>query len=294
MINLRVSCFLHRYGLHFFLVASIYCWWKGARAKDSLPSAREIDHRLFAQPIQSETDAEKFLVKVGDRPFHVTPRYRYEITGLVVSRHHSDSLMDFYHRQTGDYFNVCDLALTWGLNTKTGIYEKGKFRSSDFTAWVDYEDSLDWYSFRMNEFSNNHLITEDPDLRATLKSVGVGDQIRISGLLAEYFSPPDYQRGTSTSRDDTGGGACETIYVKNVEILKKANTGWRMMESVGMVMTLTLVVLLVLSRVAKWTKRRRELRLVDELYSELAKDRIRSVSEIENQSAESSGKLCLK
>ena len=34
-------------------------------------------------------------------------------------------------------------------------------------------------------------------------------------------------RGTSTTRDDTGNGACETIYVTGFEIIGRANAGWR-------------------------------------------------------------------
>ena len=34
-------------------------------------------------------------------------------------------------------------------------------------------------------------------------------------------------RGTSTTRNDTGGGACETVYVTQFEIIRRANAGWR-------------------------------------------------------------------
>jgi hypothetical protein len=44
-------------------------------------------------------------------------------------------------------------------------------------------------------------------------------------MLASYRNPANhFFRGTSTVRTDTGNGACETIYVSEFQILKKANT----------------------------------------------------------------------
>ena len=34
-------------------------------------------------------------------------------------------------------------------------------------------------------------------------------------------------RGTSTTRDDTGDGACETILVDEFEIVQPGSSGWR-------------------------------------------------------------------
>ena len=247
-----MSGILHRHGLLLLVVLSIVCWWLGRAEGESLPTPTRIDHRVYRSPIQEPTAQKPFNVVLDDRPYRVQPKFSYEICGLVVSEHHSDSMFDMYHRMTGDYLNVCDLALVWGVNAKTGIYQKGKFSNQDFTAWVEYDDGLDWYSFRMNEFSNNHLITENPNTRKKLKRIAVGDQVRIKGVLAEYFSPPDYHRGTSITRDDTGGRACETIYVNEVEVIQSANTGWRSLHTVGKVMTCSLIGIQLLSLASRW------------------------------------------
>ncbi|MDH3899639.1 MAG: hypothetical protein OEU51_01170, partial [Gammaproteobacteria bacterium] len=41
-------------------------------------------------------------------------------------------------------------------------------------------------------------------------------------------------RGTSTTRDDTGNGACETIYLKQFEILQPLDNGWRTLMSLAL------------------------------------------------------------
>jgi len=57
-----------------------------------------------------------------------------------------------------------------------------------------------------------------------------GDQIKIKGKLvniqaklANKPGPYDITWNSSLSRQDTGAGACELIYVEQAEILKKAN-----------------------------------------------------------------------
>jgi hypothetical protein len=53
----------------------------------------------------------------------------------------------------------------------------------------------------------------------------VGDQIRIKGWLSSYGVAKNGKliggkRGTSTVPNDTGNGACETIYLQTIHILK--------------------------------------------------------------------------
>jgi hypothetical protein len=80
----------------------------------------------------------------------------------------------------------------------------------------------------MNQLSNNHLISADPFIRDRVAEIRVGDQIRIKGLLARYGAAGNGGlRGTSTTRDDTGDGACETILVEELEIVARSFSAWR-------------------------------------------------------------------
>ncbi|MEZ5324552.1 MAG: hypothetical protein R3F19_05775 [Verrucomicrobiales bacterium] len=239
------------------MLCAIGCWWLGGTKGRTLPPVEKIERQTYQAPVQEPTSKEAFNVVLKDKPYRVQPRFSYDIHGLVVSEHHSDSLLDIYHRMTGDFLNVCDLAMVWGVNAKSGIYKKGKFHNQDFTAWVQYDDGVAWSTFRMNEFSNNHLLSENASIRSRLQRIQVGDQVRIKGWLAEYFAPPSYHRGTSTTRDDTGGHACETIYVTDVELIRSANTGWRMLGTIGKVIALTLVGIQLVVFVQKWRHRNR-------------------------------------
>jgi hypothetical protein len=64
-------------------------------------------------------------------------------------------------------------------------------------------------------------------------AINSGDQIRIVGKLVnvhalanwklQKFENSDLSWDTSVSRDDTWAGACEVIFVEDVEILKRGN-----------------------------------------------------------------------
>jgi hypothetical protein len=79
----------------------------------------------------------------------------------------------------------------------------------------------------MYQLSNNHLISADPFIRDRVAEIRVGDQIRVKGSLARYGADGSGLRGTSTTRDDTGDGACETILVEEFEIAVPGFNGWR-------------------------------------------------------------------
>ena len=61
-----------------------------------------------------------------------------------------------------------------------------------------------WQAFEMAQLSNNHLLTEKPSIRSVIESVEVGDQIHLTGFLAEYSNHDGFHRGLSTVRRDIG------------------------------------------------------------------------------------------
>ncbi len=64
--------------------------------------------------------------------------------------------------------------------------------------------------------------------------VEAGDHIRLNGMLVEYSNPGNgFRRGTSVTRTDTGNGACETLYVNRLEVIKKANQATRRLYAVA-------------------------------------------------------------
>jgi hypothetical protein len=99
------------------------------------------------------------------------------------------------------------------------------FSNGNWTCYYSWPNQLVAQRFHANELSNNHLLTADESIRQPIEEVHPGDLIALDGLLVTYSNPSNsFRRTTSTTRDDTGQGACETIYVESFEIRKRANT----------------------------------------------------------------------
>ncbi|MGB5540051.1 MAG: hypothetical protein WBO37_08190, partial [Gammaproteobacteria bacterium] len=75
---------------------------------------------------------------------------------------------------------------------------------------------------------------DDSRLRKQIKQLRIGDQVRIQGWLVNYSNDAGFSRGTSTTRSDKGNGACETIYLKEFEILQPLNNGWRTLMNLAL------------------------------------------------------------
>jgi hypothetical protein len=128
--------------------------------------------------------------------------------------------------------------VVWGENSASDHLHKINFWNGIFTCNVRTRDQVAWESFDMNQLSNNHLISDDDYIRDRVRDVSIGDQIRVSGYLASYSSEAGGKRGTSTTRTDTGDGACETVYVENFKIVQPATSYWRISMYVSLALLL--------------------------------------------------------
>ncbi|HXK58093.1 MAG TPA: hypothetical protein PLZ16_15755 [Gammaproteobacteria bacterium] len=194
-----------------------------------LPQADFYAGAVLSDPIQTDTSVEPFEIVSNDIVYTINPLHDYQLHGVVVSFHDSDSWWDIYHRRSWqDFINVKDICVIWGDNVTSGVYQKMAFKNSTWTCWASWPDRETGSHFSMHQLSNNHLLVSDPHIREIADRIEIGDQIRLEGLLASYsHSNGKFTRGTSTSRTDTGNGACETVYVNELEIVGKANPGWR-------------------------------------------------------------------
>ena len=193
------------------------------------PPEDELRPEVFQEPVQEAGELPApFDVAQKGFTYTVYPQFDYELWGMVVSSHYAGSFLDYAHEMWKDYLNIKDLCVIWGKNLETGVFRKVKFWSRDFTCYYSWSSPDTGQRFSLSHISNNHLITEDALLRRVIKSVKRGDQVHLHGWLAKYgHKGSQVVRGTSTTRKDTGGKACETVYVTEFDILKRANPGWR-------------------------------------------------------------------
>lgn len=195
----------------------------------ALPDVKALRAELSDEPRQQSVMQPAFTKAVGCVTYTIEPSHRYEIYGMVVSKHNADTWWDYIHAATNDNLNVTDLCVVWGSNALGGAYQKLSFSSGQWTChWQTSSDEA-WRAFDANKISNNHILTDDALLAKKLRNVRIGDQIHITGQLASYKhqAGQSFSRATSTVRTDTGNGACETIFVDEVNILRAAPAFWR-------------------------------------------------------------------
>jgi hypothetical protein len=195
----------------------------------SLPDATAIAPELREEPRQYAITPSALTIEKGGVTYTVESLYRYEISGLVVSKYNTDAWLGRTHKVWNDHLNVTDLCVVWGTNATGGTHHNVSFSSGEVSCSVEISNEVAWKAFDLTKVSNNHLLTDDSNLAKKLRNIRIGDQIQLTGHLVHYrhFAGNGFARGTSTVRTDTGDGACETIFVSDVKILKAGPNLWR-------------------------------------------------------------------
>lgn len=198
--------------------------------RNNYKNVKNPDSQLFKEPIQEKViDSMPIEFQKDGYEFILTPLYEYEISALVVNRF---DYTRFSLQRTDSVFPL-DLCVIWGDNVKNGVYKDKSltFRQDARFCWGMWGRDL---NFNWGEVSNNHLVIKDELLKKKAFSISEGDQVYIKGKLVNVEAENidgnlgDYESqlsnwNSSVKRGDSGAGACEIIYVEELEILKKAN-----------------------------------------------------------------------
>ncbi|OGH38506.1 MAG: hypothetical protein A2905_02065 [Candidatus Levybacteria bacterium RIFCSPLOWO2_01_FULL_36_10] len=205
------------------LAASLILFIFSFFEKNNLPQSNQILSDLKKQPLQEDLSMERFFVAKSKYIYELTPKYTYEIYGLVVSDYNSQNILDIHHQK--DPYNTKDICLVWGDNLNSDIYRKMKFTHGEFTCYVQFPQGSSYPQFHFDELSNNHLLAATDEIYRLINDTNIGDQVYAKGYLVDYtIRSKDGEeigtRQTSITRSDRD---CEIIYVTDYKILKKGN-----------------------------------------------------------------------
>lgn len=213
------------------LVLALLAGWNAGR----LPPPDRLHPQVLVDPVQVPVELAPLRTTVEGIDYGITRRYSYDIAGVVVSLHHSDSWWDYAHAEWGDHINLMDVCLAWGDNVAKDTYRQIQFSNSQWECHFETRSSAAWQAFRQDQVSNNHLLTDVRSLGHALAGIHVGDQIRLRGYLVNYTIYRDgVAQGTRVSSDtrtDTGPGACEVMFVESMEILSSYDRNWRRLRT---------------------------------------------------------------
>ncbi|MDE2156880.1 MAG: hypothetical protein KGJ32_13465 [Xanthomonadaceae bacterium] len=139
-------------------------------------------------------------------------RAHVDITARVLSR--AD-----YSRGADARLIPEDLALGWGRMSDSAVL-----------AQIDITQSGRFYYWRTKQYpiprreietssANMHLIPADADVKRELEQIRQGQLVHLEGFLVDATRPDGWHWNTSMTRDDTGAGACELVYVERVDVV---------------------------------------------------------------------------
>lgn len=160
-----------------------------------------------ADPVQT---TKNLPVAFRSGKYQITPLATYSVKAVVLSASR-------YRFDEGADLVPMDLALGLGPMSMASVINDLKFSQSG--RWYEYfwRDEAPLEPQQMATHSaNTHCIPADANIRRQLLSVRRHDLVSLEGFLVEIDGPNNFHRRSSLTRDDTGGGACEIIWITQI------------------------------------------------------------------------------
>ncbi len=161
-----------------------------------------------AEPIQRPVDNPPALERNG---YRIEPLHRFDIEARVLSA--STYRLD----READLAPV-DLALGWGRMSDSAVIDRLSIsQTARFYFWRTEAFPIPRREIETHS-ANMHMIPASTSIESRLKDVSRGQIVRISGYLVEASASDGWKWRSSLTRDDTGQGACELIWVEELSV----------------------------------------------------------------------------
>ena len=149
----------------------------------------------------------KFAIK----GYTLTALASFDATARVISAEH-------YHFDRESDLAPVDLALGWGAMSDTAVLRQLSFSQDHrfyYYRWsvappIPANDIV-------THSANMHLIPATTDVAKRLSRVRAGNLVHFSGYLVRVDAPDGWHWVSSLTRTDTGAGACELVWVEDLE-----------------------------------------------------------------------------
>lgn len=162
------------------------------------------------EPHQHNVDAPQAFVHEG-HTFNL--RARYDITARVLRK-------EIYRIDGGAGLAPVDLGVGWGPMSDTAIIEQLDFEQMGrFFYWTPRDARFPLPPREVNRHAAQmHMIPSTAALESRLKALRPGQRVTIQGWLVDIRGPGGFTWNTSLTRDDSGNGACEIVYVESLSV----------------------------------------------------------------------------
>lgn len=146
-----------------------------------------------------------------DGEYSIKPLARFSITARVLSR------ADYRFDREAQLAPV-DLALGWGRMSDSAVLDQLDIsQSGRFFFWRAQTLPIP-ESQIVQSAANMHLIPADRLVLRQIKGTRTGDVVSFDGYLVEVGGANGYRWISSLTRNDSGAGACELVWVEHFSI----------------------------------------------------------------------------
>lgn len=190
------------------VIAAVLAWWLWPEA----PFRRPAGAVVSAVPSQTSITGGTPLERAGCR---IQPIAVIEMEALVLGAAR-------YRFDAESRLSPVDLALGWGVMSDSAVLNR--LSISQDGRWYQYSWSgpAPGPVRQMGMSSSNvHVIPADDEVERAVLAVRKDDVVRLRGRLVSVSYPDGRQWKSSIYRSDSGGGACEIVWLEKLERLDK-------------------------------------------------------------------------
>lgn len=169
--------------------------------------------RLADSPLQSDVDNRITELQLDESK--LIPLAGFSLQARVLAR-------EDYYFDEGAEFSPTDLALGWGPMSEPGMADKLNISQSG--RWYRYSWNNEGPPIPLDDIINNsanmHMVPASDVAARSLNDVAEDDVIELNGWLVRIEKNDGWRWQSSLSRNDSGDGACELVYVCSIEVKK--------------------------------------------------------------------------
>ncbi len=151
--------------------------------------------------------------------WNLTAVAEYHVRGRVLGTKR------YYGDPNSDLVPI-DVAIGWKRMTDQAVLDQFEISMGNrffFYEWAD-QPAIPPEEIKVSA-ANNHLISANAEVKGVIRGLRVGQILKMDGFLVNAAGPEGRTWNSSTTREDSGNGACELFYVVSAKAVNSPADG---------------------------------------------------------------------
>lgn len=179
------------------------------KCSGSAHGARLAGSPVIGEPVQDDGVRREPFARKG---YTIAPFARFTVRARLLSA-------ETYRWGRESELSPIDFALGWNDMSNDAVLAQLKISQGNRFYFYRWENEPPIPADAIVRSSANmHLIPASADVHKRLERVPPGATVTLHGWLVDVSAPDGSQWRSSRTRTDTGAGACELVYVEDVQV----------------------------------------------------------------------------